>query len=76
MWEWKRKDAHIEMKLICPVANHFVFSRSVSDLVLVDLVTTRSISIFIEEHRVASYSLNKWEKKRILIFCRKWLFVV
>ena len=55
----KRKDAHIEMKLICPVANHFVFSRLVSDLVLVDLITTGSISVFIEEYWVASYALNK-----------------
>ena len=47
------------MKLICPVANHFVFSRLVSDLVLVDLITTGSISVFIEEYWVASYALNK-----------------
>lgn len=44
------------MKLICPVANYFVFGCSVSDLVLVDFITTGSISIFIEEHRVASYA--------------------
>lgn len=59
MWEWKRKDTHIEMKLICPVANHFVFSCPVFNLVLVDLVATGSISVFIEEHWVASYALNK-----------------
>lgn len=63
VWKWKRKDAHIEIKLICPVANHFVFSRLVSDLVLVDLVTTGSISVFIEEHRIASYALNKQKKE-------------
>lgn len=54
------------MKLICPVANHFVFSCPVFDLVLVDLVTTGGISIFIEEHRVASYALNKHKKTNII----------
>lgn len=63
VWEWKRKDAHIEMKLIGPFTNHFVFSCSVFDLVLVDLVTTGSISVFIEEHRVTSYALNKHKNR-------------
>lgn len=44
------------MELIRPVANYFVFGRSVSDLVLVDLVASRGVSIFIEEHWVASYA--------------------
>lgn len=38
------------------MADDFIFSRSVSNLVLVDLVASRGISIFIEEHRVASYA--------------------
>lgn len=55
MWAWNRKGkAHIEKELIRPMANDFVFSRSVSDLVLVDLVATRGISIFIEEYWIAS----------------------
>lgn len=53
---WKRKDTYIKMKLTCPVANHFVFCRSVSDLVLVDLIMTGGISMFIEEHWIASYA--------------------
>lgn len=52
----KRKYPYIKMKLICPVANHFIFCCAVSDLVLVDLITTRGISIFIEEHWIASYA--------------------
>lgn len=48
--------AHVEMELICPVANYFVFGCPVSDLVLVDLVASRGISIFIEEHWVSSYA--------------------
>lgn len=54
------------MKLICPVANHFVFSCPVFDLVLINLVTTGSISVLIEEHRVASYALNKHKKQNII----------
>lgn len=57
VWAWNRKDkAHVEMELIRPVANNFVFGRSVSDLVLVDLVATRGVSILIEEHWAASYA--------------------
>lgn len=44
------------MKLVRPVTNNSVFGRFVSDLVLVDLVATRGISIFVEENRVASYA--------------------
>lgn len=44
------------MELIRPVTNYFVFGRSVFDLVLVDLVASGGISIFIEEHWVASYA--------------------
>lgn len=53
---YKKGKAYIKMELICPVANDFVFSRSVSDLVLVDLIAPGGISVFIEEHWVASYA--------------------
>lgn len=57
VWICNRKDnAHVEMELIRPVANDFVFRCSISDLVLVDLVAPRGISIFVEEHWVASYA--------------------
>lgn len=57
MWAWDRKgNTHIEMELIRPVADYFVLGRSVSDLVLVNLVASRGISVFIEEHGVASYA--------------------
>lgn len=52
----KKGNTHGEMKLIRPVANDFVLSRSVSDLVLVDLVAPGGISVFVEEHWVASYA--------------------
>lgn len=48
--------AHIQMELIRPVTNNFVLGCSVSDLVLVDLIASRGISVFIEEHWVASYA--------------------
>lgn len=44
------------MELICPVTNDFIFSCLVSDLVLVDLVASRGISIFVEQNWVASYA--------------------
>lgn len=54
---WNRKrNAYIKMKLICPVANDFVFSCLVSELILVDLIAPRCISIFIEEHWIPSYA--------------------
>lgn len=60
VWEygmWNRKgNAHVEIELIRPGANYLVLGRSVSDLVLVDLVASRSISIYIEEHWVSSYA--------------------
>lgn len=48
--------AYIQMQLVGPMANDFIFSCSVFDLVLVDLIAPRSISIFIEEHRIPSYA--------------------
>lgn len=57
VWAVDREgSAHVEMELIRPVADYFVFSCPVDDLVLVDLVASRSISVFIEEHRVSSYA--------------------
>jgi len=47
-------DAYVEIELIRPLADYFVFGGLVSDLVLVDLVSPRSISVFIEEHWVSS----------------------
>ena len=44
------QQAHVKVQLICPMADDFVFGRLVPDLVLVDLVAARSVSIFIEEH--------------------------
>lgn len=45
---------YIKMELVCPVANFFVFRRLVPSLVLIDLVAAWSISVLIEEHRIAS----------------------
>lgn len=44
------------MEFVCPVTDDFIFSCPVSDLILVDLVASRGISVFIEEHWVASDS--------------------
>lgn len=48
--------AYIKVELICPVADDFVLSCAVADLILVDLVPPRGIPIFIEEHWIASYA--------------------
>lgn len=55
----QKEKSHVEVKLIGPVPDHFVLRRSVPDLVLVDLVATRGISVFIEEHWVAGYTWIK-----------------
>lgn len=52
-------ESHIEMKLICPVADHFVLCCSIAYLVLVDLVATRGVPVFIEEHRVTCNTCKK-----------------
>lgn len=50
------QQAHVKVELIRPMANDFVFGRPVSDLVLVDLVAARGVSVFIEEHWVSGYA--------------------
>lgn len=57
VWVRNRKgNAHIELEIIRPMSDAFVFSRSVLDLVLVDLVAPGGISVFVEENWVASYA--------------------
>lgn len=59
---------HIEIKLICPVADDLVLRREVSYLVLVDLVASGCISIFVKEHRVSCDAWN-WENHRASFHC-------
>lgn len=56
---WERLQSHIEMKLIRPVADHFVLRCSITDLVLVDLVATGGVSVLVEEHRVSCNACKK-----------------
>lgn len=56
----QKETSHVEVKLIGPVPDHFVLRCSVPELVLVDLVATRGVSVFIEEHWVAG---NTWIKE-------------
>lgn len=49
----KKGSAYGKMELIRPVADDFVFSRVVVDLVLIDLVAPGGIPVLVEEHRVA-----------------------
>ncbi len=44
------------MELIRPVTNYLVFCSVVCDLILVDFVATRSVSIHVEDHWGASNS--------------------
>lgn len=54
---WNRKiNAHAEIELIRPLSDYFVFGCLVSDLVLVDLVASGSVSVLVEEHWVSSYA--------------------
>lgn len=39
------------MQLICPVPNDFVLSGIVCNLILEDVVSSRSVSVFIERYR-------------------------
>lgn len=52
----QKNSSYIEVELICPVPNDLVSCVVAADLVLVDFIATRSISIHIEDHRGASNS--------------------
>lgn len=53
---------YFQMKLIGPMPDDFVFSTSVGYLILEDVITARSISVFIECDRCPRTACKELEK--------------
>lgn len=59
--------SHLEVQFIGPGANDSILSsRSVGDLVLVDIISSWGVSVLIKNHRCAGTSWNKDVRKMYL----------